>query len=686
LEALSRSYGAQVLRHAGPAGWAALAVPKGLDAWRFTQMLRRDSRARDATRDGLTRGVGQPIRATPRPGRARWHVTASNAPDKGDARGVVVALLDTGVAYEDRAEEGRTWRRAPALAGVRFVAPRDFINGDDHPNDDHQHGTHLASLVAAGGAYPGLAPGVTLMPIKVLDRDNVGTELALLDGIAHAVAEGADIINLSLSFGRDYVPSRALTEALEAAARADVVLVGAAGNDGGDYVSQPAANPNVIAVGANRPDGPNSYGPAPYSNASPRVDLMAPGGSVDKDRDGDGLLDGVLGETIALQEPTRTGYWLYAGTSQATALVTSTAARLLAAGHPPHTVRTVLQRSARPESYIRTPWLDGRGPGRLDVMRALDTPPDTGADPGTPPGVALLAWLAPTDDGARRPMARLLVVDGRRTPVPGVQVVGSFSGPSSLPYTCITDESGACFAEGPATQGDATWVISADAVVTGGVAARPRQAFFVNDGLQALVGVLEHAESTARAAPAWRWREGDHPLLGPIAPSLLVADFSTSTPTSPQVLVVTPGGLGQAEVLESGRLVVGGADATSAHLEVEPRPQLACSVSPTAYEALHFAGAGVTLLLLDATGLGDTSMRLDAPQVLGGLPRPGEVQAAPVVPSLGAQACDEPRFEESPVGAVLERGGWTAEGGEPVVASLAALARPPVPPALVRRP
>ncbi|MFN7143893.1 MAG: S8 family serine peptidase, partial [Myxococcota bacterium] len=314
LAAVAAHHGARVLRGPGPSGYAALEVPAGMDHKALVRALRADPRVQDAGPDGIVKGTGEALRPSPKSRRARWHMVASNPPVDGDARGVTVALLDTGVAYEDRVENGTTWRRAPSLAGVRFVAPWDFINGDAHPNDDHQHGTHLASLVASAGTYPGIAPGVTVMPIKVLDHENVGTELALIDGIVHAVKNGADIINMSLSFGRGYVPSKALVDALEMAHDAGIVLVAAAGNDGGDYVSQPAANPLVIAVGANRPEGVDVYGAAPYSNASPRVDLMAPGGSVDMDRDEDGLLDGVIGETIALQDPTRTGFWLYAGT------------------------------------------------------------------------------------------------------------------------------------------------------------------------------------------------------------------------------------------------------------------------------------------------------------------------------------------------------------------------------------
>ena len=72
----------------------------------------------------------------------------------------VVAVLDTGVAYE-------TWggfTAADTLSSTAFTAPYDFINDDNHPNDDNEHGTHIASLIASSGAVTGVAAGVSLTP------------------------------------------------------------------------------------------------------------------------------------------------------------------------------------------------------------------------------------------------------------------------------------------------------------------------------------------------------------------------------------------------------------------------------------------------------------------------------------------------------------------------------------------
>ena len=70
-----------------------------------------------------------------------------------------------------------------------------------------------------------IAPDTDILPIKVLDADNLGTELALAEGIRYAVDNGADVINMSLSFPPTYFPSRMLQSAVDYASQNGVVLV-----------------------------------------------------------------------------------------------------------------------------------------------------------------------------------------------------------------------------------------------------------------------------------------------------------------------------------------------------------------------------------------------------------------------------------------------------------------------------
>jgi serine protease len=94
--------------------------------------------------------------------------------------GAIVAILDTGIAYEDYSEKNPgsniSYQQAPDLAGTFFVAGYDFVNHDGHPNDDSVsgHGTHIAGTVAQnthnGIGTAGVAFNAYLMPVKVLDN------------------------------------------------------------------------------------------------------------------------------------------------------------------------------------------------------------------------------------------------------------------------------------------------------------------------------------------------------------------------------------------------------------------------------------------------------------------------------------------------------------------------------------
>ena len=91
---------------------------------------------------------GSPARANP----YQWHLPLLDAvtPSQLSVERVTVAVLDTGVAYEDHADASGTYVQAPSLSDVAVVSPHDFVNGDAHANDDHQHGTHIASIIASG--------------------------------------------------------------------------------------------------------------------------------------------------------------------------------------------------------------------------------------------------------------------------------------------------------------------------------------------------------------------------------------------------------------------------------------------------------------------------------------------------------------------------------------------------------
>ena len=255
---------------------------------------------------------------------------------------VIVAVVDTGVAYEDYG----VYRRAPDLAETPFVQGYDFINDDNHPNDDHGHGTHVTGTIAQSTnnriGVAGVAFGCSVMPVKVLDVNGLGDTFTLAQGIYYAVNHGARVINLSLG---DDSPSTTLKNALAFAYQHGVTVVCAAGNDylKGNPVEYPGAyNDYCLAVGATRYDNTR----APYSSTGSYVDIAAPGGDMLVDQNGDGYPDGIVQQTFVL-DPTALAYYFFQGTSMAAPHVSGLAALLISHGvRGPDEVRQAIEATA----------------------------------------------------------------------------------------------------------------------------------------------------------------------------------------------------------------------------------------------------------------------------------------------------------------------------------------------------
>jgi serine protease len=193
--------------------------------------------------------------------------------------GVIVAVLDTGVAYENY----RHFRKAPDLHGGRFVRAYDFVDNDRHANDENGHGTHVTMTIAEatnnGIGLTGLAYGVKIMPVRVLDAEGAGDAIAISRAIRYAAKRGAKVINMSLEFDTSVTASQIpeIVSAVRYAHHKNVVMVAASGNEADNAVAYPARTTHVISVGAITKDGCQ----ADYSNGGSGLKLVAPGGGSD---------------------------------------------------------------------------------------------------------------------------------------------------------------------------------------------------------------------------------------------------------------------------------------------------------------------------------------------------------------------------------------------------------------------
>jgi serine protease len=254
--------------------------------------------------------------------------------------GVVVAILDTGIAYRDWGQ----FRQSPDLKGTRFVSPYDFVAKNRYPLDRNGHGTFVASVAAEttnnGFGLAGLAYGASIMPVRVLDASGEGDEATIARGIRYAVDHGAQVINLSLEFLPSQVSSAAeipqIVSAINLARRRGVTVVGAAGNDETDQIAYPARAPGVISVGATTRDRCL----ADYSNAGSSLDLVAPGGGsdsilpTDPDCHPERTLPSIY--QLTLDDAPHWGKFgypnYYIGTSMSSPAVAATAALVIASG------------------------------------------------------------------------------------------------------------------------------------------------------------------------------------------------------------------------------------------------------------------------------------------------------------------------------------------------------------------
>jgi membrane-anchored mycosin MYCP len=266
--------------------------------------------------------------------------------------GVVVAVVDTGVDA-----------RSPQLAG-RVLNGTDVIKPGGANTDCYGHGTFVSGIIAAapanGTGFAGVAPGVTIFPVRAATSSQDVTASSIAAGMRAAVDSGARVINISASTTQ---PNGDLAAAVNYAESRDAVVVASAANSAknGDPVTYPASYPTVVAVGAVDSAGQR----ADFSQTGAYLDVVAPGLNV---------------ESIGPGGP---GQWQGSGTSYAAPFVAGVAA-LVRAYRPGLTAAQVRHRLAATANHPAAKLPDPEfGFGTVNPLAAVSAvlPEETGVAP-----------------------------------------------------------------------------------------------------------------------------------------------------------------------------------------------------------------------------------------------------------------------------------------------------------------
>ena len=350
----------------------------------------------------------------------QWYLNQVHAPEAWDvttgSSDVVVAVLDAGTDLQHPDLQGAGWKNIKEIPGngidddlngyVDDVHGWNFVTdtGDTRPIVLHYqpdealaHGTIVSSLIAARGndgiGMAGIAWKARIMPLVVLDGSGFGNVPNIRKAIEYAMAQKADIINLSLV---GYEQDDDLDRAIKAASDAGILVVVAAGNSdvfsrGEDLEDQPvypacsmAGSKHVLAVSAT--DALDQK--APYANYGHTcVGISAPGFQI------------VAAHPFAFEHASSTSYISgLTGTSLAAPLVSGAAAlvKSLRPNWTPKQIRAHLIATSDPIDPIQAAYVrNGMGRGRLNVGRAVTALRPRGAVTGMNSILARLKLFLP---------------------------------------------------------------------------------------------------------------------------------------------------------------------------------------------------------------------------------------------------------------------------------------------------
>src|SRR6266581_2116045 len=277
--------------------------------------------------------------------------------------GIGVAVVDSGISDIPDLHN--------ASGSNEVVYSQSFVPNDTNTGDPFGHGTHVAGIIASSGASSagsmyyrhlvGIAPGVKLVNLRVLDQYGMSTDSVVISAILQAIQlqKQYNILVMNLSLGRAVYESASLDplcQAVEQAWKAGITVVVAAGNygrlntygnNGYGTITAPGNDPYVITVGAMNTMGTpsrtddvittySSKGPTSYDNYV-KPDIVAPGNRVVSLYQPGSVLSVLLPKNPAVIDYYKScsninlsnAYFTLSGTSMATPVVTGAAALLL---------------------------------------------------------------------------------------------------------------------------------------------------------------------------------------------------------------------------------------------------------------------------------------------------------------------------------------------------------------------
>ena len=289
-----------------------------------------------------------------------------------DGKGVTVCMVDSGIATNH-----------PDMDPGKVSKWKDFVDNRNNPYDDNGHGTSMAGILVANGWMKGIAQKVEFIVAKALSGNGSGNEQDVADAIDWCVSSGADIISLSLGGAPDLLPfnigsGRGSDEASSDAIDQGVIVIAAAGNDGGENddgdVSSPCSERLVICVGGVQQNGEHWSGSSTGDNNGRLFPVLLPRADPHKKPE-------LVAPAQSVPVINSEGTWsIVDGTSAATVYVTGAIALLLeqnpmlidaTSSANSEQIKEWIEQSVQPQEG-QTSHDDNYGYGLLKIQALLD--------------------------------------------------------------------------------------------------------------------------------------------------------------------------------------------------------------------------------------------------------------------------------------------------------------------------